>query len=78
MGGLVLLQNERPRPHRGNWKGDLLMIKNAMATSGSFVSFLGACYIGDYTLNTRDHVSIGSKTRDGDEVFWFQICMQDN
>ena len=22
VGGLVLLQNESPRPHRGNWKGD--------------------------------------------------------
>lgn len=40
----------------------LLMIKKAMAASGSFVSFWGACYIGDCTLNTRDHVSISSET----------------
>ena len=26
MGGLVLLQNEWLRPHRGNWKGDVDLI----------------------------------------------------
>ena len=42
MGGLVLLQNEWLRPHRGNWKGDTWTWSLSKGKSSPKPSFLGS------------------------------------